>query len=149
MSEQTDHILMELLKAGDPEIAAHSLSFFKTGRGEYVEGDRFLGIRVPKIRSRVREFKTIRLEDVMELLKSPFHEARMLAVLILISKYASSSCDRERRPMYHAYLAHTAYINNWDLADCSAEHIVGSHLLEKDRSPLKKLVHSESLWNFG
>ena len=90
LSEQTDHILMELQKAGDPEIAAHSLRFFKTGRGEYGERDRFLGIRVPKIRSRVREFQTILLEDVMELLKSPYHEARMLAVLILVSKYDSA-----------------------------------------------------------
>ena len=146
MSEQTHHILKELCEIGDSEIAAHSQRFFKTGRGEYGEGDRFFGIRMPQIRKRVREHRSILLEDVLELLKSPFHEARLLALLVLVSKYGLAGKDQERETIYRDYLTHTEYINNWDLVDCSAEHIVGSHLLEKDRSPLRGLAGSESLW---
>ena len=81
--------MKKLRELSDREIAAHSQRFFKTGKGEYGEGDRFLGIRVPAIRSWVREYRAIPLEDTRELLKSPFHEARLLALLILVAKYSS------------------------------------------------------------
>lgn len=90
MSTQTKQIVNRLRELGDSDIAAHSQRFFKTGPGEYGEGDKFLGIRVPIIRTCVREYRAISLQDTVELLKSSFHEARLLAVLMLVAKYNTS-----------------------------------------------------------
>ena len=122
------------------------MRFFKTGKGEYGEGDRFLGIRVPVIRQCVREYRAISLEDSTELLKSPFHEARLLALLIMVAKYSSAKVNAEQEAIYRAYLCNTAFINSWDLVDCSAEQIVGAHLFFRDRKPIYRLVRSKSLW---
>ena len=146
MSAQTKQIMSKLRELGDSDIAAHSQRFFKTGPGEYGEGDRFLGIRVPIIRKCVREYRTISLEDAAELLKSPFHEARLLAVLILVAKYARAKQDTEREAIYQSYLRHTKFINNWDLVDSSAEHIVGAHLFSRGRRPIYRLARSRGLW---
>jgi len=146
MSTQTKQIVNRLRELGDSDIAAHSQRFFKTGPGEYGEGDRFLGIRVPIIRTCVREYRTISLQDTAELLKSPFHEARLLALLMLVAKYSAAKKDTEREAIYRSYLRHTESINNWDLVDCSAEHIVGAHLFGKDRKPIYRLARSKSLW---
>jgi len=146
MSSQTEKIVNRLRELGDSSIAAHSQRFFKTGPGEYGEGDKFLGIRVPTVRKCVREYRTISLKDTAELLKSPFHEARLLAVLILVAKYSAAKSDAEREVIYRSYLRHTEFINNWDLVDSSAEHIVGAHLFSKDREPIYRLVRSRVLW---
>jgi len=138
--------MSRLRELSDSNIAAHSLRFFKTGKGEYGEGDRFLGIRVPTIRQCVREYRAISLEDTTELLKSPFHEARLLALLILVAKYASANMKVEQEAVYRAYLGNTEFINNWDLVDCSAEQVVGAHLFLGDRKPIYRLVRSQSLW---
>jgi 3-methyladenine DNA glycosylase AlkD len=135
-----------LRELSDSDIAARSQRFFKTGKGEYGEGDRFLGIRVPTLRKCVREYRAISLEDTLEVLKSPFHEARLLALLILVAKYSSANKSSERNAIYRSYLSHTEFINNWDLVDCSAHHIVGAHLFDKDRKPLYRLARSRSLW---
>lgn len=94
--------------------------------GEYGEGDSFLGIRVPTIRKCVKEFREISSKDNLKLLESPFHEARLLALLILVEKYSSASSLAEDEAIYQAYLSHTKFINSWDLVDCSAEHIIGA-----------------------
>lgn len=129
----------------DAAIAAHSARFFKTGPGEYGEGDRFRGIRVPALRVLARNFRTLPLGEVLELLRSPWHEDRLLALLILVERYRSGGED-EREAIYAAYLDSTAHINNWDLVDCSAEHIVGAHLKRRGRTPLDRLSGSTSLW---
>ena len=146
MSAQTKQIMNKLRELSDSDIAAHSQRFFKTGKGEYGEGDRFLGIRVPIIRKCVREYRAISLEDTLKLLKSPLHEARLFALLILVAKYSSTNMNTEQEAIYRSYLSHTRFINNWDLVDCSAEHIVGAHLFLKDRKPIYRLVRSRSMW---
>jgi 3-methyladenine DNA glycosylase AlkD len=146
MSARTSQIMNKLRELSDSDIAAHSQRFFKTGKGEYGEGDRFLGIRVPTIRKCVREYRSIALEDTLNLLKSSFHEARLLALLILVAKYSSANMSSEKEAVYRSYLGHTRFINSWDLVDCSAEHIVGAHLFSKDRKPIYRLVRSRSLW---
>ncbi|MDY6950858.1 MAG: DNA alkylation repair protein [Thermodesulfobacteriota bacterium] len=146
MSTQTKEIMHKLRELADPGMAARSQRFFKTGKGEYGEGDRFLGIPVPTIRKCVRKHGSLSLENALELLTSPFHEARLLALLILVAKYSSAKEDTEKEAIYRSYLRHTTFINNWDLVDGSAEHIVGAHLISKNRKPIYRLVRSKSLW---
>ncbi|MHC4434880.1 MAG: DNA alkylation repair protein [Planctomycetota bacterium] len=146
MSAATKNILKRLRELGDSDVAAHSQRFFKTGPGQYGEGDKFLGIRVPTVRKCVRKYRTISLQDTVGLLESAFHEARLLAVLILVAKYSAAKEDGEREAVYRSYLHHTAFINNWDLVDSSAEHIVGAHLFDRSRRPIYRLVRSSVLW---
>jgi len=146
MGARIKEIMTKLRELGDSDIAADSLRFFKTGKGEYGEGDRFLGIRVPTIRKCVREFRAISLEDTLTLLTSPFHEARLFALLMLVAKYSSENRSTQENAIYRSYLSHTQFINNWDLVDCSAEHIVGAHLFLKDRASIYRLIRSKSLW---
>jgi 3-methyladenine DNA glycosylase AlkD len=145
MKNGTEEITNKLKELGDPDIAAHSQRFFKTGKGEYGEGDIFLGIRVPVLRKCAKEYRNIPLRTSLDLLKSPFHEARLLALLILVLKYAKGA-PKEQESIYHSYLKNTRFINNWDLVDTSAEHIVGAHLFEKDRKPLYELAVSQDIW---
>lgn len=136
----------ELHALANEEIAAHSARFFKTGPGEYGEGDRFLGIRVPVLRRLAKKYEELDLADCRTLLRSPYHEARLLALLILVRAYDRSKDEAKRDAIYRLYLDHTAYINNWDLVDTSAEHIVGRHLVDRDRSVLYDLARSSSVW---
>lgn len=145
MSKRSQTIVEQLLALGNQEIAEHSQRFFKTGRGDYGEGDVFLGIRVPVLRKIAKEHQTTPLKDVLAVLKSEFHEARMLALLIMVLKFKSGS-DAEQAELYQAYLANTKYVNNWDLVDCSGMYIVGAYLYDKNRQPLFELVKSASLW---
>ena len=144
-SPAVEEIEKELRGLGDPEVAAFMARFFKTGPGEYGEGDRFLGIRVPVLRKLARKHRALDLSDCRALLVSPYHEARLLALLILVHAYDRGDAQR-REAIYRLYLDHTAYINNWDLVDCSAEHIVGRHLEAGDRAILHDLARSSSVW---
>ncbi len=119
--------------------------FFKTGRGEYAEGDIFLGVTVPELRKLAGEFKDIEIKSAVGLLRSSIHEERLLALLILILKYRGASL-RDKEKIYRIYLKNTRYINNWDLVDVTAKHIVGDYLRDKDRGVLYKLARSGSLW---
>ena len=119
--------------------------FFKTGPGEYGEGDLFLGVMVPETRRIAREYRDISLKDVAVLLKSPFHEERLAALLILVLKFSGDN-ETVRKDIYQFYLKHTAYINNWDLVDLSSHHIVGAFLKDKDRRILYSLAASKNLW---
>jgi 3-methyladenine DNA glycosylase AlkD len=129
----------------DPEDARSLQRFFKTGPGEYGEGDRFLGIRVPVLRRLAKEAAALPLEDAEELLRSPFHEERLLALLVLVRVYARGDAALRER-IHAAYLANTRYVDNWDLVDSSAEQLVGAHLRDGDRSLLDRLAASDSLW---
>ena len=135
----------ELRQSGDESIARHSAGFFKTGKGEYAEGDRFLGIRVPVLRKLVKEYPDLTIPQVTSLLRSRYHEERLLAVLMLVAHYNKAG-DNDKRRIYDLYLGNTQYINNWDLVDSSAEHIVGAYLWERDKTPIYTLAGSESLW---
>lgn len=130
---------------GDPEDARFLQRFFKTGPGEYGEGDVFLGIRVPAVRKVAREHEGLAPDDAAELLRTGAHEERLLALLILVRAYQRGDAAR-RREVHDLYLAHTRFINNWDLVDLSAEHVVGAHLWDRDRSVLDRLARSEVLW---
>jgi 3-methyladenine DNA glycosylase AlkD len=146
MNAANKHIVSRLKELADPETATQSMRFFKTGKGEYGEGDQFIGIRVPVIRKCVKDFADTSIEDNLELLTSPIHEARLLALLLLVAKYKKTESDGGRREIYKSYLRNTQYINNWDLVDVTAEHIIGAYLFERSRKPLYKLVKSKSLW---
>lgn len=140
-----DEIRANLRSLADTEIAAHSQRFFKTGIGEYGEGDRFLGIRVPVIRKQVKKYASAAVEDAQALLKSEFHEERLFALLLLVALYSKGD-ESKRKNIFECYLAHTRYINNWDLVDSSAPYIVGDYLLNGDKSKLYELSISDSLW---
>jgi len=146
MSRKTEKILKKLHALGNEGIATHSRRFFKTGPGEYGEGDQFMGIRVPVVRKCAKEFRDISLEDTIILLKSPFHEARLLALLMLVARYGAAQSASEQRLVYRTYLNHTRFINNWDLVDTSAPQIVGAYLFTRNRRPLYRLAVSQSLW---
>ena len=135
----------DLLQLANEQIAEHSQRFFKTGKGEYGEGDIFLGIRVPLLRRLVKKYGGISIAEVRKLLHSKFHEERLLAVLMLVQLFKSGD-ESVQKQVYDLYLENTEFINNWDIVDISASNIVGAHLYEKDKAPLYDLVQSKNLW---
>jgi len=141
----SDDISKELKKLANPERAGNLQRFFKTGPGDYGEGDIFLGIKVPHLRNYAKKFSGTSCEEAAKLLKSRLHEERMFALFILINAFSRGD-DEVREKIYGIYMAHTEYINNWDLVDCSAGHIVGAFLLKRDRAPIYVLARSSSLW---
>ncbi|MDD2337276.1 MAG: DNA alkylation repair protein [Geobacteraceae bacterium] len=139
------NICSRLQALGDPEKACVLQRFFKTGKGEYGEGDLFVGLRVPEIRKLANQYMALSLPETIQLLQSPIHEARFLALLLLISAYQQGDAVLQEH-IYGLYLQNTHCINSWDLVDVSAEHIVGAHLRYRNRSPLHKLAVSSLLW---
>jgi 3-methyladenine DNA glycosylase AlkD len=140
-----DQIKRDLLQISDPDHAKRLSSFFKTGKGEYGEGDLFLGIPVPKQRRIAKKYLNLKLNDVKELLKSKFHEHRFTALVILVSKYQKAT-ESSKDEIFNFLLQNTDNINNWDLVDLSAPRIIGDYLVDKDRSILYELAKSNSLW---
>lgn len=138
-------IRQTLRQLGDPAIAAHAQRFFKTGPGEYGEGDRFLGIRIPVLRRLIPHHRQTPLEAIGEVLRSPWHEERLFALLLMVARFGKSDRDG-RAAVFASYMEHTAHINNWDLVDCSAPQIVGAFLADRERSLLRDLARSSSLW---
>ncbi|MDG1751939.1 MAG: DNA alkylation repair protein [Thalassotalea sp.] len=142
-----EQITKQLIQLSDPDIAQHSLRFFKSGKGEYGAGDKFLGLRVPTLRKIVKEYKQAQLEDAIELLKSEFHEIRLCAVFFLVALFErAKSSPQAQEAIVKAYLSNTQYINNWDLVDSSAHKILGKYLLDKERTILYQLAESNDLW---
>ena len=139
-------IKRRLKKLGNPEHGAVSQRFFKTGPGEYGEGDIFIGIRVPVLRKLASEFKDLPVNEIEILLRSPIHEERLLALLLFVHIFKKGDGDIKKK-IYDLYLESTEFINNWDLVDTSAEHIVGAYLLDKNKRPLYRLAKSKNLWN--
>ncbi len=135
----------ELKKIADSKQAEILSRFFKTGKGEYGEGDIFLGIKVPIQRQIVKKYQDLPLSDVQQLLNSKIHEHRLVGVLILVRQFQKAD-DEQRRVIYKMYLKNAKRINNWDLVDLSAPNIVGTYLLDKSRKVLYKLARSKNLW---
>lgn len=138
-------IRLEMQQKGDPEIAAHSQGFFKTGPGQYGEGDKFLGIRVPVVRQVAKKGKNLPLSQVTQLLHSPWHEERLLAVILLTKQFSRGKVD-QKKAIFDLYLENSRWVNNWDLVDSSAHLIVGPWLQDRPRKMLRKLARSTSLW---
>jgi 3-methyladenine DNA glycosylase AlkD len=130
----------------NPEDALFLQRFFKTGPGEYAEGDIFIGVRVPVTRKIARQFKDLPLDLTSRLLCSSVHEERLLALVILTERMKKKGPAEEKREIYELYLSHTEWINNWDLVDVTAEHVVGRYLYDKTRQPLYNLGASKDLW---
>ena len=140
-----DQIKKDLLQLSDPERAKNLSWFFKTGKGQYGEGDVFLGITVPEQRKVAKKYTDLSLNDLQELLNSEIHEHRFTALVILISKYRKAE-ESSKKEIFDFYLRNTKNINNWDLVDLSAPRIIGDYLLNKDRTTLFKLARSNILW---
>ncbi|WP_394173341.1 DNA alkylation repair protein [Thalassotalea litorea] len=146
MAITAKQIETDVVALGDPEIAQHSKRFFKTGKGEYGEGDVFVGIRVPSLRKLVPKLKEIELEELGKLQQCQYHEIRLLALFILVKKYQLAKTETAQKRLVDFYLNHLAWVNNWDLVDSSAHHILGHYLLNHDKSMLYKLALSDDLW---
>ena len=138
----------ELDSLANPERAVHSQRFFKTGKGEYAEGDIFLGLTNPQIHILAKKYSELNFQEIQELLNSKIHEERLLSLLILVKKFQKAKKDHKTQYfIYNFYLKNTKNINNWDLVDLSAHKIVGEFLLKnQDQSILRQLAKSENLW---
>jgi 3-methyladenine DNA glycosylase AlkD len=141
----SDEITRELIRLSNSADAQFLQGFFKTGPGQYGQGDRFRGIRVPVLRKLCKAYQNLPIEEVKRLLHSAYHEDRLLALFILIRSYEVAD-ERGRGRIYRFYLANARFINNWDLVDASAPHIVGAYLRGRSRVPLYKLAQSRGLW---
>ena len=140
--------LVSLTRLGSASAATFARRFFKTGVGQYGTGDLFLGIKVPVLRAFVRDLKGAGIEVAVPLLKSGWHEARAVALMLLVRQYERGD-DKAQKRVYDLYLKSTKFINNWDLVDMSAEHIVGGWLADKPalrKQVLTRLAKSSSLW---
>jgi 3-methyladenine DNA glycosylase AlkD len=135
----------EMETLADPEKAKILSRFFKTGKGQYGEGDVFLGIVVPKQRTVAKKYSGLPLRDIGRLLTSKIHEHRLVALIILANAYKNADTE-DREKIVDFYLKQARNINNWDLVDLSAPNILGEYLLDKDRTVLYRLTRSKSLW---
>jgi len=137
----------DLQKLADPVRAKHSQRFFKTGPGEYGEGDKFIGLTMPKIRQVCKNYKDLGLQDIAQLLKNPIHDMRMAGLIILTNQAKKAKAEQSKK-LFEFYLNQTNRINNWDLVDISCIYAVGKYLLEnsQDRKILYGLAKSKNLW---
>ncbi len=143
-STQTPALRATLRRQADPTRARHVARFFKCGRGEYGEGDRFLGVTVPAQRIVARQFRDLSLADVEALLQSPIHEERLTALLILVDQFRRH--EALRASIVRLYLRRLRWVNNWDLVDTSAPQILGSWLVGRPRDRLDRMARSNNLW---
>ena len=145
---QTDLLLKALQAHSNPQKAAGQQRFFKTGKGEYAQGDRFLGVPLPQLRLTVKAFwQKTGFDDLEKLFASPWHEARAAAALLLVEQFEKSKNPAEKKAIFDFYVAHLPCCNNWDLIDISAYKIIGAYLYDKkDRSLFYRLAHSSNLW---
>ena len=135
----------ELRKAGDKKRAEVCARFFKTGKGEYGEGDVFLGVGVPKQRMFAKKYSDLRMRDLRKLLLSKIHDYRSVALFVLILPYKKADAKGKKK-IFDFYLKNIENVNNWDLVDLSAPHIAGDYLLDKNRKILYKLATTKNLW---
>jgi 3-methyladenine DNA glycosylase AlkD len=143
---RASEICVRLQMLGDRERAQAVQRFFKTAPGEYGERDVFVGLRVPEIRKLAKEYHALSFSETIQLLQSSIHESRLLALFILVRAYAQADASLQEQ-IFNLYLQNTRFINNWDLVDASAEHIAGSHLRYRSRSPLHSLAASNLIWD--
>ncbi|MFH1207123.1 MAG: DNA alkylation repair protein [Patescibacteria group bacterium] len=142
---QLTRLQSELYSLGSPAKAKILSRFFKTGPGEYGEGDVFAGVTVPVSRRLAVKYKNVSWPEIASLISSKIHEARLIALLILVHNFKAGGIA-EREKIFSFYLRNTRHINNWDLVDLSAHEIVGGYLLNRPRAILMKLARSSSLW---
>lgn len=142
-----EEIQKELETYSTPEKREFLPYFFKTGKGQYGEGDKFLGVVVPDTRKVAKKYKEIPSSELTNLLNSEYHECRLCALLILVEVFKKTKDEVKRKEIVDFYLFHTHRINNWDLVDLSAKDIVGEYLVDKDRDILYKLADSSLLWD--
>lgn len=140
-----DFLKKDLHKLKNPQRAKFLTGFFKTGKGQYGEGDIFLGIRVPDIRKVAKKYTNLALKDVEKLISDAIHEVRLAGLLVLVAIYEKGDKGVQKQ-IFDFYVKNAKLVNNWDLVDLTAHRIVGEHLLDKDRSLLYKLAKSDNLW---
>lgn len=147
MANESSHyknLKKDVRDLADEHKALQAMRFFKTGKGEYGEGDKFLGISVPEIRKVFKKYyNTLELKEIKELLLSPYNEERLLALMILVEQFGKL---RETHEVYDFYVKHMDRVNNWNLVDLSARPIVGVYLMDKDRTILDQWARSDNLW---
>lgn len=146
MRQQAEEIEQEIREYIDSVKREYLPNFFKTGKGQYGEGDKFLGVVVPNTRLVAKRHKDAPMGVMAQLLQSEWHECRLCALLMLVERFKKSDAE-ERKIIYDFYLSQTARINNWDLVDLSAPGIVGEYLKDKPREDLYRLADSGQLWN--
>lgn len=139
------NIKAEFKNISNLEHAAQLQKYFKTGKGEYGEGDLFLGLRVPEIRRIAKKYRKISISEASEFLQSQFHEERLLSLLVLADLFQKAN-EEDKKMIYELYLKNTKLINNWDLVDTSAGCIIGGYLFTRDRKPIYDLATSKDLW---
>lgn len=144
MSLLTD-VRNELRMCGSPEKAHFLQRFFKTGPGQYAEGDVFIGVTVPQTRKIAKKYRHLTETECSQLLKSEIHEERLLGLLICVGHFEKGD-EQTKESVYRFYCRHMQYVNNWDLVDLSAERIVGAYLFTRDRTALYNLAQSDILW---
>jgi len=145
MTNRVKELRKEIKSLSSPEVLKTMQWFFKTGKGEYGEGDVFVGLKVPTQRKLAGEFRDLSLRDLKILLNSPVHEERLISLFILVDKYEKGD-KKEKEIIFSFYLKNRKGINNWDLVDLSAPKIIGKHLFTKDKSLLFKFAVSKNLW---
>lgn len=138
-------LISDLEKLADPERAQRLSRYFRTGKGEYGEGDVFLGITVPEQRNIAKKYRGAPLKDLKKLLSSKIHEHRLTALLILVDQYQRAN-EQGKEKIFSFYIKNLDHVNNWDLVDLSSHRIAGAHLLNKDKSLLYELVKSNNVW---
>ena len=146
MKQLTKTITNRLQALSDAEKREIFPKFFKAGKGEYGEGDRFLGVTVPNIRAIAKLHKDVSIEEIRELLQSEWHEVRLCALIIMVEK-SKKKDEALRKELFNLYLSQTKRINNWDLVDLSCRFIIGEYLLDKSRDNLYQLAQSPLLWD--
>ena len=146
MKQLTKTITNELQALSDAEKQEIFPKFFKAGKGEYGEGDRFLGVTVPNIRAIAKLHKDISMEEIQDLIQSEWHEVRLCALIIMVEK-SKKKDEALRKELFNLYLSQTERINNWDLVDLSCRFIIGEYLLDKSRDILYQLAQSPLLWD--
>lgn len=140
-----EKIKSELQKLSNPKKAEIYQRFFKTGKGQYGEGDIFIGLTVPEMRGVAKDYMDLSLDDLQNLLNEKIHEYRLVAIIILTNRYKKGD-EKQKKDIFDLYLKNFGNINNWDLVDLSAPHIVGDYLLDKPRDILYEFAKSDHLW---
>jgi 3-methyladenine DNA glycosylase AlkD len=138
-------LIEDLLTLANPEKTKDLMRFFKTGKGQYGEGDEFAGITIPQIRNTIKKYPDLGFDELQTLLDSRTHEFRMAALLILVNQFKKAKPEK-RKEIFNFYLKNIEKINNWDLVDCSCHYIVGAYLFDKDRSILDEMTKADHLW---
>lgn len=150
-----EQIRTELLAKGSPEKAAFLSRFFKTGKGQYAEGDVFVGVSNPEVRAMAKKYDSLSLANIETLLHDPIHEIRLLALVMMVNRFEKASRKSQqvwtdnqfvRKEIFEMYLRNLEFINNWDLVDVSCHKIVGAYLLDKDRDMLYDMASRPHLW---